>query len=117
MYTNRIKRLMCGQRRPNYLTVGGRTSHRARKVKGYVQSLQGKLRLFILPPYSPEPNPGELVWNDVRNNATGRALVHGSADLMRAVVAVAWVICRTLRRSPVRSLNIQRLAVGYMHGL
>ena len=108
---------MCGQRRPNYLTVGRHTLHRARKVKGYVQSLQGKLRLFILPPYSPEPNPGELVWNDVRNNAIGRALVHGSADLMRAVVAVAWVICRTLRRSPVRSLDIQRLAVGDMHGL
>jgi transposase len=81
-----LKRLMCGQRRPIYLIVDGHPSHRAKRVKAYVESLQGKLRLFFLPPYSPELNPDELVWNDVKNNGVGRALVHGPADLMRAVV-------------------------------
>jgi transposase len=32
-------------------------------VKDYVASLSGKLRLFFLPPYSPELNPDEQVWN------------------------------------------------------
>lgn len=81
-----LKRLIHGQRRPIYLIVDGHPSHRSKKVKAYVESLQGKLRLFFLPPYSPELNPDELVWNDVKNNGVGRTLVHGPADLLRAVV-------------------------------
>ncbi len=42
--------------------------------------------LFFLPPYSPEINPDELVWNDVKNNAVGRAKLEGPKDLHRAVV-------------------------------
>lgn len=81
-----LKRLMCGRSRPIYLIVDGHPSYRAKKVKAYVESLQGKLRLFFLPPYSPELNPDELAWNDVKNNGVGRALVYGSADPMRVVV-------------------------------
>jgi transposase len=81
-----LKRMVHGQRRPINLIVDGITAHRSKKVKAYVESLQGKLRLFFLPPYSPELNPDELVWNDVKNNGLGRTLVHGPADLMRAVV-------------------------------
>jgi transposase len=39
-----------------------------------------------LPPYSPELNPDELVWNDVKNNGVGRALLHSPRDLTRVVV-------------------------------
>jgi transposase len=81
-----LKRLIHGQRRPIFLIVDGHPSHRSKKVKAYVESLQGKLRLFFLPPYSPELNPDELVWNDVKNNGVGRTLVHSPADLMRAIV-------------------------------
>jgi transposase len=42
--------------------------------------------LFFLPPYSPELNPDELVWNDVKNNAVGRSKLDGPKDLQRAVV-------------------------------
>lgn len=82
-----LKRLVHGQSRPIYLIVDGHPSHRAKKVKSYVESLQGKLRLFFLPPYSPELNPDELVWNDVKNNGVSRTLVHGPEDLLRAVVS------------------------------
>ena len=81
-----LKRLVHGQRRPIYLIVDGHPSHRAKKVKAFVESLQGKLRLIFLPPYSPELNPDKLVWSDVKNNGVGRTLVRGLADLTRAVV-------------------------------
>lgn len=86
VFINFLKRLVHGQRRAIFLIVDGHSSHRAKKVKVYVDSLQGKLRLFFLPPYSPELNPDELVWIDVKNNGVGRALVHGPADLMGAFV-------------------------------
>jgi len=81
-----LKRLVYGQRRPIFLIVDGHPSHRSKMTKAYVESLQGILRLFFLPPYSPELNPDELVWNDVKNHGVGRTLIHAPADLMRAVV-------------------------------
>jgi hypothetical protein len=57
-----LKRLMHGQRRPVFLIVDGHPAHRSKLVKAYIESLAGKLRLFFLPPYSPELNPDELVW-------------------------------------------------------
>jgi transposase len=82
-----LKRLMHGQRRPVFLIVDGHPAHRAKLVKSYVESLEGKLRLCFLPPYSPELDPDELVWNDVKNNAVGRSRLDGPNDLHRAVVS------------------------------
>jgi transposase len=50
-----------------------------------VESLGGKLKLFFLPPYSPELNPDELVWNDVKNNGVGKKMICSGVDLERAV--------------------------------
>ena len=44
-----------------------------------------RIRLLFLPPYSPEINPDELVWNDVKNNGVGRTLIRNVRDLNRAV--------------------------------
>jgi transposase len=51
-----------------------------------------------LPPYSPELNPDELVWNDVKNNGVGRMLVKNPVDLKRAVVGRL----RFLQKTPAR---------------
>ncbi|WP_454634860.1 transposase [Bradyrhizobium cenepequi] len=81
-----LQRLMHRQRRPVFLIVDGHPAHRSKLVKAYIESLAGKLRLFFLPPYSPELNPDELVWNDVKNNAVGRSPHDGPEDLRRAVL-------------------------------
>ncbi|MGH8208191.1 MAG: IS630 family transposase [Steroidobacteraceae bacterium] len=91
-----LKRLLHGQRRSVFLIVDGHPAHRAKMVRSYVESLAGKLRLFFLPPYSPELNPDELVWNDVKNNAVGRSKLDGPKDLHRAVVSRL----RFLQKSP-----------------
>ena len=93
-----LKRLVHGQRRPLFLIVDGHPAHRAKLVKEYVESLEGKLRLFFLPPYAPELNPDELVWNDVKNNAVGRMRLEEPADLQRAIVGRL----RYLQKSPAR---------------
>lgn len=99
-----LKRLMHGQRRPVYLIVDGHPSHRAKAVKEYVDSLEGRLKLFLLPPYSAELKPDELVWNDVKNNAVGRAKLEGPKDLYRAVVSRL----RFLQKRPDRAHSFFR---------
>jgi transposase len=36
------------------------------KTQAFVETLGGKLRLYFLPPYSPDRNPDELVWKHLK---------------------------------------------------
>ncbi len=47
--------------------------HKSKKVKEFVASLKGRLSIFILPPYVPNLNPDELVWNYIRQTGTARS--------------------------------------------
>jgi transposase len=93
-----LKRLLQGARRAVFLIVDGHPSHRSKKVKAFIESLDGKLKLFFLPPYSPELNPDELVWNDVKNNGVGKRMICSHADLERAVQSRL----RLLQKNPDR---------------
>lgn len=80
-----LKRLVHNASRPIFLIVDGHPVHKSRAVHAYVASTKGKLRLFYLPPYSPELNPDEQVWNHVKHYGVGSALLEG-ADHLRAYV-------------------------------
>jgi hypothetical protein len=59
-------------------------THREEK-RTFVESLKGKLRLFYLPPYSPDRNPDELVWKHLKADTVGRMVVIGPDDFKRKV--------------------------------
>jgi len=82
-----LRRLVHGTKRPIFLIVDGHPVHRSAKVKNLVKSLNGALELFYLPPYSPELNPDEHVWNDLKNNGVGRMQISGPDDMKRKVVS------------------------------
>ena len=71
-----LKRLLYKARRPVSLIVDGHPTHRAAAVKRFVQTTEGRLRLFCLPAYSPELYPDELVWVTSRpmTSASGASL-------------------------------------------
>jgi len=52
-----------------FLVVDGSSVHAAKKTKEYVTKTEGRLTLFILPPYSPQLNPDEWVWNNSRTTS------------------------------------------------
>jgi transposase len=55
-----------------FLVVDGHPAHKAKLVKDYVQSLQGRLELHFLPPYAPDLNPDEFVWSYMKNNGVSK---------------------------------------------
>lgn len=91
-----IKRLMVGAKRPVILIMDGHPTHKAKKVSDCIASYKGKLRVYILPPYAPELNPDELVWNHVKNHCIGRMGVSGPEDLKMKVMGSL----RHLQKSP-----------------
>lgn len=61
-----LEQLMLGEGRPIILVVDGHPIHKARLVMDYVESTDGKLELYFLPPYSPQLNPDEQVWKNIK---------------------------------------------------
>lgn len=92
-----LRRLVIKAEKPIFLILDGHPVHRSAKVKNLVESINGKLQIFFLPPYSPELNPDEHVWNDLKNNGIGRMLVAGPDDMRRKVISHL----KFLQRNPV----------------
>src|SRR5664279_5216226 len=75
-----LKRLLSGATQKIFLIVDRGPAHRAKKTKAFVESLGGALRLFFLPPYSPDRNPDELVWKHLKADTIGRSAIQSYAD-------------------------------------
>lgn len=71
---------------PVYLVVDGHPAHRATATKQFVASTDGRLRLVFLPGYSPELNPDEWVWRNVKTARVKRQGVISQADLKTKVI-------------------------------
>jgi len=80
-----LKRMIVGAKRPIFLIVDRGPAHIAKKTKAFVESLKGKLRLFYLPPYSPDRNPDELVWKHLKADTVGRMAITNRADFKAKV--------------------------------
>lgn len=93
-----IKRLIQGTKRMVFLIVDGHPAHKARKVAKYIETIKERFRLFFLPPYSPELNPDERVWNDLKNNGVGRQVITAPKQLHGAVLSRL----RFIQKSPDR---------------
>src|ERR1700693_3748218 len=82
-----LTRLLVGATRTVFLIVDRGPAHRARKTKAFVAALGGKLKLFYLPPYSPDRNPDELVWKHLKADTVGRMAITDKADFHTKVRA------------------------------
>lgn len=91
-----LKRLIHNRRKPVFLIVDGHPTHKAVIVRKYVETVANKLSLFFLPPYSPELNPDELVWNDLKNHILGRKVITGPEQMRRVVLTRL----RWMRKTP-----------------
>lgn len=91
-----LKRLMTGSKKKVFLIVDGYPAHKSKKAKEYVASLNGKLELFYLPPYSPELNPDELAWNVLKNGIVGRSTAKSKEELKSKVISGL----RKIQKSP-----------------
>ena len=61
--------------------------HKSKRVAEYLESLDGKIERVFLPPYAPDLNPDELVWNQMRNVGTSKKpLKKGESLKSRAIL-------------------------------
>jgi transposase len=75
-----LRRLMVGSKNKIFLIVDRGPAHVAKKTKAFVASLSGRLRLFYIPPYSPDRNPDELVWKHLKADTVARTSITSFND-------------------------------------
>ena len=90
-----LRRLMTGAKSKIFLIVDRGPAHVAKKTKAFVAGLGGKLRLFYLPPYSPDRNPDELVWKHLKADTVGRTSVTSPDDFKAKVKSSMLSLQRT----------------------
>jgi transposase len=93
-----IRRLLIGCENKIFLIVDRGPAHIAKKTKEFVASLEGRLRLFYLPPYSPDRNPDELVWKHLKADTVGRTSITSFDDFKDKVRSSML----SLQRSPAK---------------
>jgi transposase len=80
-----LKDFLGTQERKVYLVVDGHPSHRAKKVANFVQATAGRLELHFLPPYAPDLNPDEFVWQYAKTNGVAKKPLRQNESLRERV--------------------------------
>jgi transposase len=104
-----LRRLLrdCGERKV-HLIVDGHPVHRARLVSAWVAGHAERIELHVLPGYSPELNPVELLNHDVKANAAGRRRPRSAGELRDELQGYLRVVGSVSRRCWSASLIIRR---------
>jgi transposase len=80
-----MRRLIRSVGRKVYLIVDGHPVHVSRKVQQWLAGRTDRIRLILLPAYSPDLNPDEFLNHDVKQNAVGRRRATSREDMVADV--------------------------------
>ena len=72
LFVAMLKQIMRRRRKPLFLVIDSLPAHKAKLVRDYVETTNGKLKLYFLPGYAPELNPDELVWSHMKRTGTAK---------------------------------------------
>jgi transposase len=81
-----LKRLIKDSKRKIFLILDGHPVHKSKKLKSWIAANSGKISLFVLPAYSPELNPDELLNQDVKTNAVRKKPAINKDELKKNLV-------------------------------
>ena len=80
-----LRRLIKSAKRKVFLIVDSNPVHKSKKVEKWLDKKNGKIRMYFLPPYSPDLNPDEMLNNDVKANAVGKRRPKNQGEMMEDV--------------------------------
>lgn len=81
-----LKRLIKSMKRKIFLILDGHPVHKSKKVKSWIAANKSKISLFVLPAYSPELNPDELLNQDVKTNAVRKKRAANKTELKKNLI-------------------------------
>ena len=70
-----------------FMVLDNASYHKSKAVREYVESAGGDVELEFLPPYTPQLNPVETVWRDLKKRLAGR-FFRSLDELKAAITAI-----------------------------
>ena len=105
-----LARLVRHARRKVFLILDGHPVHRSKAVARWLAEHAEQIEMFLLPGYSPDLNPDELLNNDVKSNAVGR---RRPADQVEMIADVRGYLRGTQRHPQIVINYFQEKHVRY----
>lgn len=68
-----------------FLIVDGHSSHTSGETRNFFRKHSDRLEVFFLPPYSPELNPDEWVWKNIKHDKAGRLAARTREELQSGI--------------------------------
>ena len=87
------------------IVLDNASCHRSAKIRDFIESTHGSIRLFFLPPYTPQLNPIEIQWRELKKLLAGRYF-ESEEELINAVNTLV----RTGQIKPVKLMDYFILA-------
>lgn len=67
------------------LILDNASPHKSKKTKKWLKENKDKIKLLYLPPYSPQLNPKEIIWKDIREKKTHNTYFKNILALKKAL--------------------------------
>lgn len=80
-----LKKLLVDIEGKIFLILDGASYHKSAETRQFAKSTKGRLTLFLLPPYSPQLNPDEWVWKNVKHDHVGRLAARTRDELEKGI--------------------------------
>lgn len=71
--------------KPIYVILDNARPHRAKDVQTYIDTNSSRIKLLFLPPYSPDLNPSENIWRQLRKERTHNMLFRNLSILQDTI--------------------------------
>lgn len=97
-YIQFLEQLLKGRERPLILIVDRAPFHTSKAVRKFVCRHRKQLRLHYLPTYSPELNPDEHVWEEIKDKRLGRQSIKNKRDLKQRLYSALTSLQKTTAR-------------------
>ena len=78
-YIEFLEQLIKGRDRPFIFITDRASFHHAKSVVKFVREHRKRIRIYFLPAYSPQLNPDEHVWEEIKDKRLGRETVRCQA--------------------------------------
>jgi transposase len=81
-----LKKMRQDARCPIFVIADNARYHHSKKVRAFLETQPGQVMMAFLPPYSPELNPDEQVWNHAKADA-GKRPIQSKHEMERVIIA------------------------------
>ncbi len=87
-YVAFLREVLRGRTNPLIIVADQASFHKSVVVRQFVRAHRTQIRMFFFPSHSPELNPDEQVWNEIKHRRIGRQPVKNKSDLKRRLRCV-----------------------------